>query len=37
MVSSIADPKQHDCIRKNAKNAGLKKGTNVWGFLFYEI
>jgi hypothetical protein len=37
MVSVIADPKRHDCIRKNAKNAGLKKGTNVGYFLFYEI
>jgi hypothetical protein len=37
MVSASADPKRHDCIRKNAKNAGLKKGTSSWGFLFYEI
>jgi hypothetical protein len=37
MVPASADPKMHDCIRKNVKNAGLKKGTKLWGFLFYKF
>jgi hypothetical protein len=37
MVLVIADPKRHDCIRKNTKNAGLKKGTSAGGIFVLKI